>query len=152
MNALSRYIDSIVEPTFEDFQRNPHSQRHAFLACVTVAHSVDRLAGEKVKAATLRQQWKRESFAFLVADMVAHKFKHVLSDEEKAKIKPGQMSLPALIFGSGTLNSYMLNTKMLNEGGIDLHNLSFLVRDAIDFLREKSNPQIPSLSVRPESC
>jgi hypothetical protein len=41
------YITKIVEPTIKDFEENPVSVRHAFLACVVVFHSIDYLGGSK---------------------------------------------------------------------------------------------------------
>jgi hypothetical protein len=57
VNALQEYIDLIVEPTFEDFRKNPGSTRHGFLACVAAFHSVDRAAQlMSKKSATVRQK------------------------------------------------------------------------------------------------
>jgi hypothetical protein len=44
MITLQRYLDIIVEPTFKDFQRNPTSIRHGYLASVATDHAVDRAA------------------------------------------------------------------------------------------------------------
>jgi hypothetical protein len=44
MEDLARYLDEIVDPTVSDFERNPTSVWHAFLAGVAVFHSVDYLA------------------------------------------------------------------------------------------------------------
>jgi hypothetical protein len=41
---LIRYLKDIVEPTIKDFEKNPSSVRHAFLACVATFHAVDYLA------------------------------------------------------------------------------------------------------------
>lgn len=46
MNDLSRYLDVIVEPTFEEFKREPSSRR-AFLVCVAIYHAIDRVAYPK---------------------------------------------------------------------------------------------------------
>jgi hypothetical protein len=70
--------------------------------------------------------------------MVAHKFKHVVSDVEKQPVLPGTIAISQLVFGKGTLNSFGFNTTMLGEGGIDLHNLYFMIRDAIKFLHEEA--------------
>ena len=43
MNALARYLALIVEPTVEEFKRNPFSLRHAYLACVAAYHTIDRV-------------------------------------------------------------------------------------------------------------
>jgi hypothetical protein len=44
MEDLERYLSEIVEPTVEDFRRQPSSVRVGFLACVAIDHSVDYLA------------------------------------------------------------------------------------------------------------
>ena len=44
MIDLARYIESIVDPTFEDFKRNPELIRHGYLACVATYHAIDRAA------------------------------------------------------------------------------------------------------------
>ena len=85
---------------------------------------------------------------FAVVEMVAHKFKHVLSDDEKAPAKPGTIKLSQLIFGFGTLNTAMFNTLEMNEGGIDFHNLYFAVRDAITFVRVEAL-KLPGASPEP---
>jgi hypothetical protein len=44
MEDLKSYLDAIAEPTIKDFENNPTSVRHAFLACVAVFHGIDYLA------------------------------------------------------------------------------------------------------------
>ncbi len=70
--------------------------------------------------------------------MVAHKFKHVVSDDEKEPKAAGKISLPSLVFGKGALNTFTFNTTAFNEGGINFHNLQFVIRDAITFLRQQA--------------
>jgi hypothetical protein len=137
MNALQQYIELIVEPTFKEFERNPQSLRHAYLASVAAYHAIDRAAYPKAPG-ILKKRWRMESLEFLIVDMVAHKFKHVISDDEKAPVKKGFIPLSALVFGRGTLNSAPPNTLALNHGGIDLYNLYFVIRDAIKFLWQKA--------------
>jgi hypothetical protein len=137
VNGLEQYLDSIVEPTFKDFERNPSSVRHAYLACVAAYHAVDR-AAHPSHPGNLKKKWRDESFEFVIVDMVAHHFKHVISDDEKAPTPSGNIPLSTLVFGDGTLNSAPLNAEMFNEGGIDLHNLYFVIREAIKFLRQKA--------------
>jgi hypothetical protein len=124
VSALTRYLDDIVEPTFEDFTRNPRSVRHAYLACLVTYHAIDRVTYPK-------------NPGNLIVDMIAHKIKHVVSDDEKHRPTSG-IPLSSLIFGFGTLNSAPLNTHATNEGGIDLHNLHYVIRDAIGFIRTES--------------
>lgn len=79
MEDMLRYLDEIVVPTIADFEANPMSTRHAFLACVTVAHAVDYLA-HPAKPAARRGQFKKASRAFRIVDDIAHAFKHVEGD------------------------------------------------------------------------
>lgn len=125
-NSLSSYIEIIVEPTLEDFSRNPQSVRHAFLACVAIYHAVDRFSYPK-KPGNLGRQWGRECFEFRIVDMIAHHFKHVKSDFEKEPAPENAIHLPLLIFGE----------QPDNEELIGLHNLFFVIRDAVKFLKNK---------------
>jgi hypothetical protein len=73
-----------------------------------------------------------------LVDMVAHHFKHVLSDDEKGPTMHGHIPMSFLVFGRGTLNSYGLNEIPFNEGGMELRNLQFYVRDTINFLHAQA--------------
>jgi len=137
LDALKQYLTLIVEPTFDDFARNPRSLRHAYLACVAAYHAVDRAAFPK-SPGNLKKQWRGECIEFLIVDMVAHKFKHVISDDEKSPTKKGHIPLSSLVFGRGTLNSSPFNTRAFNEGGIELRNLYFVIRDCIKFLHQQA--------------
>lgn len=139
MADLTAYLRDIVEPTFEDFKRNPHSMRHAYLACVATYHAIDRAALPR-RPGNLRKMWRAESVHFAIVDMVAHKLKHVISDDEKqAGHVKGRIPLSSLVFGSGTIGRHTLNTQPLGSGGVELHNLLGVVRDAIEFVRSKSD-------------
>ncbi|TQF37925.1 hypothetical protein UNPF46_17585 [Bradyrhizobium sp. UNPF46] len=84
MNTLQRYLEVIVDPTWDDFHANRNSARHAFLACVAIYHAVDRVAeAENRDAAHWRQVWGRESTEFRIIDVLAHHFKHVKSGPER---------------------------------------------------------------------
>ena len=99
MEDLAKYLEEFVEPTIRDFEKNPASVRHAFLACVVVFHAVDYRAHPK-KASTLRQKWKGQSKVFAVVDDVAHAFKHVVSGNRKNPSLKAQevVSTPAAAF------------------------------------------------------
>jgi len=99
------------------FLRNPGSARHAFLACVAVFHSIDRVSGN---SGNLRKKWRKESIEFLVVDMFAHHFKHVKSNDEKDISKKPGLPLSSL------------------ANSIDLHDMYFAVRDAIKFIRQQT--------------
>jgi hypothetical protein len=77
MTDLEQYLIEIVDPTVKDFEQNPASRRHAFLACATVCHAVDYLAYPQGPR-TLRQQFARQSPEFNIVNDVGHAFKHVV--------------------------------------------------------------------------
>jgi hypothetical protein len=77
MSDLAQYLEEIVEPTIKDFEQNPTSRRHAFLACVAVCHGVDHLAYPD-DPRTLRQQFEHQSQEFKIVNDVGHAFKHVV--------------------------------------------------------------------------
>jgi len=89
MEDLESYLDEIVEPTIADFEANPTSRRHAFLACVATFHSVDYLAHPgKRKPNSLSQKFNKQSADFALVDRIAHAFKHVVSGHAASPQKP----------------------------------------------------------------
>lgn len=66
---VARFIAEMVEPTVADFESNPTSVRHAFLACVATFHIIDYLKGS-------RQKYQQASADFAEVDRIAHAFKH----------------------------------------------------------------------------
>ena len=85
MEDLERYLKEMVEPTLKDFEANPTSRRHAFLACVVIAHAVDYL--EHLQRANLRREaLKRRSPDFRLVDQIAHAFKHVRSSLKQSQV------------------------------------------------------------------
>ncbi|MEF8761961.1 hypothetical protein, partial [Stenotrophomonas sp. A3_2] len=100
MKTLARYLEIIVDPTFDDFHCNSGSIRHAYLACAAIFHAVDRAAEEGGRrAAVVRQAWCKESLEFKLVDVLAHHFKHVQSSDEQIPV--GRAGIPigfALVF------------------------------------------------------
>jgi hypothetical protein len=134
MKTIARYLDVIVDPTFDDFLSNSGSFRHAYIACVAIFHAVDRAAEESgVSPATIRQKWCRESLEFKLVDILAHHFKHVRSsDEEIPATRPG---IPIRV---------VLGLDEAGEG-MDLRNLYFVIRDAVRFVHKKAGTTHPKL-------
>jgi hypothetical protein len=134
MKTLARYLDVIVDPTFDDFCANSGSFRHAYLASVAIFHAVDRAAEETgVRSANLRQVWGRESLEFKLVDVLAHHFKHVQSSDEKIpSTRPGLPIGLALGFDEA-------------GEGMDLRNLYFVIRDAVRFVHKKAGTTHPKL-------
>jgi hypothetical protein len=134
MNTLARYLELIVDPTFDEFHAKRDSIRLAFLASVAIYHSVDRQAEEAGKAAShWRQVWCNESVEFKLVDIIAHHFKHVKSSDEK--IPPSRPGLPiGFVMGFDETGDRM-----------DLRNLYFAIRDAVRFVHRKAGTEHPSL-------
>jgi hypothetical protein len=84
----NRYMTEIVEPTISDFEANPTSVRHAFLACVVTFHSIDYLTYPK-KSGSRRKSFRKNSPEFATVDRIAHAFKHVHGgDDREAHFQP----------------------------------------------------------------
>lgn len=134
MKTLARYLEVIVDPTFDDFHSNRGSVRHAYLACVAIFHAVDRAAEENgTRSANLRQIWCKESLEFKLVDIIAHHFKHVhSSDEMIPSTRPGIPIGHALGFDD-------------TGEGIDLRNLYYVIRDAVRFVHQKAGTIHPKL-------
>jgi hypothetical protein len=134
MKTLARYLEVIVDPTYDEFCGNGSSFRHAYLTCVTIFHAIDRAAEENgVRPAKLRQEWCRESVEFKLVDILAHHFKHVQSSDEKIpSTRPGIPIGHALGF---------------DDAGeiMDLRNLYFVIRDAVRFVHKKAGTTHPKL-------
>jgi hypothetical protein len=123
MKTLARYLEIIVDPTFDDFHGNRGSVRHAYLTCVAIFHAADRVAEENGKrAAVVRQDWCKESLEFKLVDVLAHHFKHV-------------QSLPI---------AFALGFDECGEA-MDLRNLYYVIRDAVRFVHQKAGTVHPKL-------
>jgi hypothetical protein len=134
MKTLARYLEVIVDPTYDDFYGNPRSFRLAYLASVAIFHAVDRAAEENgVSSSHLRQVWCKESVEFKLVDVLAHHFKHVRSSDEKIpSTRPGLPIALALGFDDA-------------GEGMDLRNLYFVIRDAVRFVHKKAGTIHPKL-------
>ena len=80
----NHYMTEIVEPTISDFEANPTSVRHAFLACVVTFHTIDYLPNKSAN----HQLFRKELPEFATVDRIAHAFKHVKTGHVKSIIKP----------------------------------------------------------------
>jgi hypothetical protein len=142
MEDMLRYLDEVAEPTIKDFEENPTSVRHAFLACVATFHAIDYLAYPRKRPATLRQQFGRRSPDFKTVDEVAHAFKHVVAgNPAEPKLKAAEVIsrppafLGVMVFGLSRLNDLHGGVTLYNNRQLDL--LAVLKR-AVAFLREQS--------------
>jgi len=134
VDALTRYLKVIVEPTVEEFQRNPFSLRHCYLACAATYHSIDRAAEMTTKRpATLRQVWGRKSMEFKLVDIVAHDFKHIHASDRN--VPPNRIPLSFALYGRMGFNTHTFNDTGQLES---LRHLTFIVRDALKFVQEQA--------------
>ena len=134
MKTLARYLEVIVDPTFDDFHSAGGSVRLAYLACVAIFHAVDRAAEESGKSsATIRQKWGKESMEFHIVDILAHHFKHVQSPAEK--VPPNRPRIPI---------GHALGFDETGEK-MDVRNIYFLIRDAVRFVHKKAGTTHPKL-------
>jgi len=145
MDAES-YMEEIVGPTIGDFEANPASRRHAFLACVATFHCIDYLAHPK-KSGNLRKEFGRNS-SFLIVDRVAHAFKHVESAEpgasqnQRLEITSVFSRPPALAgraqSGVSLAGDTVGGVVIWGKSGSDLLHT---VKDAAKFLRNTMHPE-----------
>ena len=141
MSELTRYLDEFVEPTLDEFRRDPLSRRRAYLACVAIYHAIDRHPahgpGRKERDA-LRKAW-RKSAEFATVEIAAHDFKHVLAKvrEETTQRLFAERVSPA----AGMLGSMGFNEGMLNDTG-EVKWLVSVAEKALEFLRRKAGEPI----------
>jgi hypothetical protein len=127
VRELQQYLREIVIPTVYDFNKNPTSARHLFLACVVIFHAIDRASEESgISRGNLRKQWRDKSLEFMLIDVIAHHFKHVKSDEERIELR--RKGLPI---------SFALGLSDMDDR-LEFHHLHFIVGDSVKFLRQEA--------------
>jgi hypothetical protein len=141
---LVRYLKEIVTPTVADFEANPTSVRHAFLACVATFHAVDYLAYPRKSPGT-RSRFRDQSTDFALVDRIAHAFKHVATGHENARGNPRLtfrevIPRPPAHWGTAT---WGLSRWGDNVGGVTLDHernvdLLTVVKEAVEFLRQQT--------------
>jgi hypothetical protein len=119
MTDALRYIETIVEPTINDFKAHPTSVRHAFPACVATFHTVDYLTHPR-SPATVRQKLRNESPDFRIVDDVAHAFKHMTAGNPKKPVLKAYevISRPPSFTGVMQVGLSFLGDE---QGGVTLH-------------------------------
>lgn len=144
MDAL-KYLDTIVDPTIAEFEKQPTCFRRAFLACVATFHTVDYLATPKNSAQILRRRFCEESQEFLLIDRAAHAFKHVKSGHDDSLLKPTLFvsniaSRPPAILGRMILGLSRLGDAIGGVATASGHGKDLLptVKRAAAFLRRKA--------------
>jgi hypothetical protein len=132
-----KYLAEIVEPTILDFEQNPTSLRHAFLASVATFHTIDYIGGS-------RQIFRNESSHFKNIDRVAHAYKHVqVGKPDDPKTQP--LNVDEVIRRSpASIGEFTIGISRIGDpvGGVTLHqdaNVDLLesLKEAVNFLRAK---------------
>jgi hypothetical protein len=144
VDQLVQYLEFIVEPTVDEFRKNPFSERHAYLAAVAIYHSIDRAAASKDKKAKhLREKWRADP-AFALIDIVAHDFKHVKADWRKTsrKLTTG----PGAVIGRMGFNTHMFNETGQREA---LASLLSVAEAAFEFVWKQTKRNAPPAAQSP---
>jgi hypothetical protein len=135
---LERYLNDIVKPTVADFEANPISTRHAFLACLVTCHAPDYSAHPE-GATAKRQKFRLKSPDFKIADDVGHAFKHVVVGKRTSpRLRADQViARPPAFWGHAVWNLSRWGDKV---GGVTLDNdhtvdILEVLNRAVEFLR-----------------
>lgn len=151
MEDLEHYLVEIVEPTVEDFRREPSSVRRGFLACVVIEHAVDYLAypgdpeqwdsdQHRGKRSNLRGQFRKENLDFGLASEAANAFKHVRATiGTKSEAAAAYERPPAI--GGRMMCGLSLAGDATGAVIFNGHNLLQVVEGALAFLRSKTSPR-----------
>jgi hypothetical protein len=137
---IERYFEQIVDPTIADFEANPTSVRHAFLAAVAVFHAIDYLDAD-----SHRKKFRESDADFALIDRIAHAFKHVRTGHPAdPNLQPlsaeGVIARPPAAWDSGAWDLSRWDDPI---GGITLDDdrcLDILtaVKRAADFVRRQA--------------
>jgi hypothetical protein len=137
-----RYFEQIVDPTIADFEANPTSVRHAFLAAVAVFHTIDYLNAKRD-----RKNFRDANADFALVDRIAHAFKHVhtghLADPNLQPLtSEGVISRPAAAWDSAVWD---MSTWDDAEGGVTLDSeratdVLSAIKGAALFVRQHLGP------------
>jgi hypothetical protein len=135
---IERYFEQIVDPTIRDFEANPTSVRHAFLAAVAVFHAIDYLYARR-----LRKKFRDRNPDFAMVDRIAHAFKHVQTGHhDDPSLQPlsseGVIARPPMYYGVS--GAYGLSRYGDPIGGVTLDgdralDVLCVVKRAAEFMR-----------------
>jgi hypothetical protein len=142
-----RYLTEIVWPTIADFEANPLSARHAFLACVVTFHTIDYLL-HPGKPGAHRKAFRDQSSEFALVDRVAHAFKHVQSGHEHSAQQPLAAS-DVIVRPPGFWDVAYWDLSRWDDptGGITIkgehqHDLLIIVKTAAAFLQHQTSDDV----------
>ena len=154
MTDLEQYLVEIVDPTLRDFEANPVSRRHAFLACVAACHAVDYLAYPN-DPRTLRQQFAGRSPEFKIVNDVGHAFKHVVQGRpSEPRMKQSEVisrppgNLGVAVFDLSRFDDIVGGVTLDSDRTIDLLQI---VRTAVAFLWAQVNAAQVPIAPQPPS-
>jgi hypothetical protein len=128
-HLLTKYLRIIVQPTVDEFMRNPLSPRHEYIACVVAYHAIDRVTYGKGNEDKLKKEWRKLSPAFAMLKVLALDLKHVKSNRHRPV--PNRIPVGFALLGSMGFNTHVFNDIGQHEA---LRNISFLVQDVVKFL------------------
>jgi hypothetical protein len=135
---IDRYFEQIVDPTIADFEANPTSVRHAFLAAVAVFHAMDYL-----DANSHRKKFRENNADFALVDRIAHAFKHVQTghpaDPNLQPLSSEGVIMPPAAWDSG---AWDLSSWDDTTGGVTLDSeravdVLSAIKGAAQFVRQK---------------
>ena len=135
---IERYFEQIVDPTIADFEANPTSVRHAFLAAVTVFHATDYMGGKAIR------EKLRENADFVIVDRIAHAFKHVRTRDPQIPALSAEevIERPSALYGEAKSILDMSFWDWADLGGVTLNSdrqLDVLsaIKRATEFMRRQ---------------
>jgi hypothetical protein len=142
MEDLERYLEEVVQPTIDDFAKNPQSVRLGFIACVVTLHSLDYLAFDratqrprKPKVGNLKDKFGKASQDFKLVDQVAHAFKHVVTGNPQCPdLRSNEVVERRGPFSNGFSSGFDRGSVTID--GRPEVNLLATVQRAVKFLRE----------------
>ena len=141
---LRAYLLEVVRPTIAEFEANPTSRRHAFIACVVTYHCVDYLAYPD-KPQNRLASFREACPGFEVVDRVAHAFKHVKTghseNPHRQPLASGDViSRPPAVWGEAVwdLSRWDDETGGVTIDGERELDLLVAIREAVEFLERQA--------------
>jgi hypothetical protein len=87
MEDARKYLKDVVDPTIEEFAKEPASARRALLACIALYHVSDYLAHPDEPQIT-QKAFGKAAPDFLLVDRIANAAKHVVSGHVASPTHP----------------------------------------------------------------
>jgi hypothetical protein len=140
---IDQYLSVMVDPTIQEYGAFLGSYRHAVLACLVTAHSVNYIGDVTEKAAKRRRrEFMSSSVSFSIIDRVAHASKHFESDRPDNPALALKAS-DIVEIPSGILGELILNQGPLGSGPAAVtvydQDVFTLVNEARHFVHSRRN-------------